>query len=116
MCRTTTSFARSSRALSEVFPKTLVLLYDKMLHLVNAVGSDTTTVSIEILCDEVTVFSGFSPNDDGKNDNFKIMGLEKFPGSKVLVFNRWGNQVFEAVDYKSDWGGSFENKILPDGT
>ena len=84
--------------------------------IINAVGSDTTTVSIEILCDDVVVFSGFSPNDDGKNDELKIIGLEKYPGSKLLVFNRWGNQVFDATDYKNDWKGTYDNKALPDGT
>ncbi|MBL7818002.1 MAG: gliding motility-associated C-terminal domain-containing protein, partial [Saprospiraceae bacterium] len=84
--------------------------------LVNALGSDTTLVSIEILCDDVVVFSGFSPNDDGKNDAFTIMGLEKYQNAKLLVFNRWGNQVFEATDYKNDWKGTFDNKPLPDGT
>ena len=84
--------------------------------LVNAVGTDSTVVNIEILCDDVIVYSGFSPNDDGKNDAFTIMGLEKFPGSKLLVFNRWGNQVHDATDYKNDWKGTFEGKALPDGT
>jgi gliding motility-associated-like protein len=84
--------------------------------LVNAAGTDSTIVKIEVLCDDVIVYSGFSPNDDGKNDAFTIMGLEKFPGSKLLVFNRWGNQVFDAVDYKNDWKGTFDGKALPDGT
>ena len=84
--------------------------------LVNSAGSDTTMVNIDIICDDVVVFSGFSPNDDGKNDAFTILGLEKYQASKLLVFNRWGNQVFEATDYKNDWKGTFDNKILPDGT
>jgi gliding motility-associated-like protein len=39
----------------------------------------------------------------------------------VLVFNRWGNRVFEAAPYNSDWDGTNQFGIslgddLPDGT
>jgi gliding motility-associated-like protein len=34
----------------------------------------------------------------------------------LVVFNRFGNQVFEANNYKNDWGGTFDGKPLPDGT
>ena len=84
--------------------------------IINTVGGDTAVVNIEIVCDEIVVYSGFSPNDDGKNDVFKVVGIEKYAGSKLLIFNRWGNQVFEAVDYQNDWKGTFSDKPLPDGT
>jgi gliding motility-associated-like protein len=83
---------------------------------VNAAGSDTTVVNIEVICDDVVVFSGFSPNGDGINDNFTIVGLDKYAKSNLLVFNRFGNQVMEAQNYKNDWGGTFDGKPLPDGT
>ena len=90
---------------------------DSFLYaIVNAAGADTTTVNVEILCDDVVVYSGFSPNDDGKNDAFTIIGLDKYASSKLMVFNRWGNQVFEAKDYKNDWKGTYDDKALPDGT
>jgi gliding motility-associated-like protein len=84
--------------------------------LVNAAGSDTTTVTIEVICDDLVVFSGFSPNGDGINDNFTVVGLDKYAKSQLVVFNRFGNQVFEANNYKNDWGGTFDGKPLPDGT
>ena len=74
-------------------------------------------MKIEVLCDDVVVFSGFSPNGDGINDNFTIVGLDKYASSKLLVFNRWGNQVFEADNYRNTWDGTDEaKKLLPDGT
>nr|WP_121273851.1 gliding motility-associated C-terminal domain-containing protein [Pedobacter schmidteae] len=51
-----------------------------------------------------------TPNNDGNNDTFKIKGLENYPGTQVQVFNRWGNEVFRANDYKSDWDGSQLNE------
>src|SRR5690606_7195941 len=38
----------------------------------------------------------FTPNGDGKNERFVIGGLEKYPGSKLQVFNRWGGQVYRS--------------------
>jgi gliding motility-associated-like protein len=83
---------------------------------VNAAGGDTTVVNIEVICDDVVVFSGFSPNGDGINDNFTIVGLNKYTKSNLLIFNRFGNQVFESNNYQNDWSGTFDGKPLPDGT
>jgi len=54
----------------------------------------------------IIVFDGFSPNDDGKNDYFKIRGLDEKPNHSVTIFNRWGNKVYEASPYFNDWDGT----------
>ena len=84
--------------------------------LCNPVGCDTATVFVTVDCEEFIIFSGFSPNGDGVNDFFTIRGVERLPGNHLLVFNRWGNQVYEAWDYKNDWDGTWNGKKLPDGT
>lgn len=53
-----------------------------------------------------------SPNGDGKNDRFLIVGLDRYPGSSLTVFNRWGNEVYHTDNYANDWSGS----ALSDGT
>lgn len=83
---------------------------------INIAGQDTAEVAVEILCDELVVFSGFSPNGDGVNDSFTILGLEKFPDSKLFIFNQRGNQVFEATDYQNNWNGTADGVVLPNGT
>lgn len=85
-------------------------------QLCNALGCDTATVSVIIQCTELEVFDGFSPNGDGINDFFKINGLQNYPDHKLLVFNRWGNKVFEATHYQSNWDGTWNGEKLPDGT
>ena len=78
-------------------------------------GCDTAVAAIRLRCDTLVVFPGFSPNGDGVNDVFLVEGLDDYPGARLLVFNRWGNSVFEAVDYASDWEGRFDGRDLPDG-
>ena len=65
---------------------------------------------------KIAVYNAFSPNGDGINDVFTIEGLEKYPGNVLTIYNRWGNQVFEAKDYKNNWDGTYQGAALPDGT
>jgi len=32
------------------------------------------------------------------------------------LFDKWGDEVFSANDYKNDWGGKGKKGPLPDGT
>jgi len=52
----------------------------------------------------------FTPGGDGHNDALVFDGLENFPGSAVMIYNRWGNKIYESPDYQNDWtGGSVED-------
>lgn len=48
----------------------------------------------------------FTPNGDGTNDNLVFFGLENFPGTSLMVYNRWGVKIYESSDYQNDWNGS----------
>ncbi len=82
----------------------------------NEVGCDEATVYVDVICDEIIIFNGFSPNGDGVNETFVIEGLENFPENNLCIFNRWGNQVLLVDDYQNDWEGTWDGKALPDGT
>lgn len=78
----------------------------------------TASIKITISCDKVLVFKGISPNGDGKNDLWHMIGIEQFPDNFVQVFNRWGNLVYEQKGYTNNeaWDGQWNGKMLPDGT
>lgn len=57
-------------------------------------GVDTLTVNVEILCESITVISGFSPTGLEDPTSFTILGVENYPDNKLYVFNELGNQVF----------------------
>jgi gliding motility-associated-like protein len=50
---------------------------------------------------------GFSPNGDGKNDFLLIEHIELYPKNKIMIFNRWGDIVYEKDVYTNDepWDG-----------
>lgn len=61
-----------------------------------------------------------TPNNDGVNDLFVVPCLldrDQFPASQVIIFNRWGDEVFRsAVPYQNTWNGTFDGEDLPPGT
>ena len=82
----------------------------------NAFGCVQATVSIYVQCEQVIVYSGFSPNGDDVNDFFTVRGLEEHPTHKVSVFNRWGNMIFEGENYQNNWAGDWNGTRVPQGT
>ncbi|MEM7035980.1 MAG: gliding motility-associated C-terminal domain-containing protein, partial [Bacteroidota bacterium] len=61
--------------------------------------------TVLILLEGLVIPTGFSPNDDGKNDLLVINGIERFSTRTLQVFNRWGNLVYESAQYQNDWDG-----------
>jgi gliding motility-associated-like protein/uncharacterized repeat protein (TIGR01451 family) len=61
--------------------------------------------SVEVHPWDFFIPEGFSPNGDGINDLFVIRGIDHFPGNTFMIFNRWGNKVFEASPYTNTWDG-----------
>ncbi|MBS3771428.1 MAG: gliding motility-associated C-terminal domain-containing protein [Bacteroidales bacterium] len=46
-----------------------------------------------------------TPNNDGKNDHFRVPGLENTECEEFIVFNRWGNEIYREKNYQGDWDG-----------
>ncbi|HET8810020.1 MAG TPA: gliding motility-associated C-terminal domain-containing protein, partial [Flavobacteriaceae bacterium] len=70
-----------------------------------------------------TVFQGFSPNGDGINDTFEILGLyDIFPNFEITIFSRFGNIVYEGNNSIPAWDGTANHGLtgqgnpLPTGT
>jgi gliding motility-associated-like protein len=74
--------------------------------------SNTALVSIKVTPIELFIPNTITPNGDGKNDTFRIIGRESFDSIDLLVFNRWGNEVYKNGNYMDEWDGSG----LADGT
>jgi gliding motility-associated-like protein len=77
---------------------------------------DTASVTLKGP-DVLELPTGFSPNGDGRNDLFVIHGINAYPNNQLVIFNRWGNEVYSADGYNNTWNGkNKEGKDLPDGT
>ena len=55
--------------------------------------------------------NSFSPNGDGINEYFKGTGIGIDNSTYTLViFDRWGNQIFKANDLEKAWDGRINGK------
>ena len=75
--------------------------YNVCLIAGNACGSDSICDSVTAKVIKIQLFipNAFSPNGDGENDVFRVIGsgIKKI---SLVVYNRWGEEVFETKDIK----------------
>lgn len=50
---------------------------------------------------DLIIYNGVSPNNNGRNDYFKIENIETYPGNSVHIFNRWGQKVYDIEGYNN---------------
>jgi gliding motility-associated-like protein len=81
-------------------------------------ASDTVVVSL--LCDEskVRIPDAFTPNGDGHNDRWNILGISEV--NHLVIFDRWGEKVFERdhyypADAGAGWDGTVDGRPAPAG-
>lgn len=57
--------------------------------------------------------NAFTPNGDGINDMFCLQGWDVCNQSfRVMIFDRWGEKVFQSDDPKFCWDGKYKGKLL----
>jgi trimeric autotransporter adhesin len=71
-------------------------------------------VSQQVLPDGVFIPNSFTPNNDGLNDVLKVYGY-KIKELKLVVFNQWGEKLFESSDQSRGWDGMYKGKVQPSG-
>ncbi|MCD4697581.1 MAG: gliding motility-associated C-terminal domain-containing protein [Bacteroidales bacterium] len=65
----------------------------------------------------VKVPNAMTPNGDGDNDRFEpIEELTGINEHTMMVFNRWGEKVWESTDFAAGWDGKQNGRFVADGT
>lgn len=89
-------------------------------YLVTVTDANGCSAELSIILtepDDLAMPTGFTPNGDGDNDIFIVRGIEGWPNNQITVFNRWGNVVFDQLNYRNDWRGeNMQGEALPNGT
>jgi gliding motility-associated-like protein len=91
-------------------------IIDSTLHIVVAARSsegcaDTADITLTVvLADDIYIPDAFTPNADGRNDFFRVMGGGRYKTWHLQVFNRWGELVFSSKDRLSGWNGTSNGK------
>jgi gliding motility-associated-like protein len=71
------------------------------------------TVSIEVSVIGFPKF--FSPNNDGKNDNWQVLGVSQdfYPTSLIYIFDRFGKVVAKINPVSTGWNGLYNGTLSP---
>jgi len=79
-------------------------------------GCKASTVYVVLsYCAVLAPPNAFSPNGDGTNDLWIVEGLENDPDATIVVYNRFGVQVFSAKGDKPVWDGRSHNAEVSAG-
>jgi len=78
-------------------------------------GLDSVVVDV-IQDSSLYFYNTFTPNGDGINDTWFIGNIDQFPNNEVVVFNRYGAQIFQATGYDNKWDGTILGVPVPDAT
>ncbi len=75
---------------------------------------ELTVLVLPLACGPPHVYlpNTFTPNNDGMNDDLFVRG-KNIEAMQLLVFNRWGQKVFESHSQDRGWDGTFEGQQLP---
>jgi gliding motility-associated-like protein len=57
-----------------------------------------------------------TPNGDGINDTWEISGIGDYPSCEVVIYDRWGQKVFNDTGYRTPFDGTRNGKELPVAT
>ena len=76
------------------------------------------TASIKVTVEPIFTFyipNSFTPDNDGINDEFFGQG-EGFDSYSCLIYDRWGELIFESNDRDYHWDGTFQGRQVQHGT
>ena len=70
------------------------------------------TISTFVLISDCQIYfpNSFTPDYNNRNDYFKILNATNLLDYYLVIFNRWGQKMFETKDYKVGWDGNYKGQ------
>src|SRR6266850_1171364 len=65
-------------------------------------ATDTLRIS-RVAVENLVIPDVFTPNGDSTNQFFEID--QRMVGGSLVIYNRWGEQVYQSSNYQNDWEG-----------
>lgn len=102
-----------------IFPDGIIDNYDVTLIATSDLGCTDTAIYQVVVYPEVILYApnAFTPNGDEFNHTWQVFmeGIDIYE-FELLMFDRWGEIVWESHDITAKWDGSYKGKIMPTGT
>lgn len=96
-------------------PETTDTTISYTVRVINPDGcADTATIRLRVYQPDVYIPNAFTPNGDDANDSFGLVILEgKATIEDFVVYNRWGQKVFESQEPAARWDGKVDGEVAP---
>jgi gliding motility-associated-like protein len=102
-------------------PSTEITLIVRAKGIVSCQTSLSDPVKGKTLLETIFIANAFTPNGDGKNDEFKVYGYT-IKEMRFMVFNQWGQKIAEVINPAKDanggytvWDGRHKGQMQPSG-
>jgi gliding motility-associated-like protein len=103
---------------SFIFPEGIIGDYPITLYVTTELGCTDSVVTILNVISEVIMYApnAFTPDGDSHNQTWKIhiQGIDE-TSFHLLIFNRWGEIIWETKDVNSEWDGTYKGQPVNDG-
>ncbi|MDX2362100.1 MAG: gliding motility-associated C-terminal domain-containing protein [Crocinitomicaceae bacterium] len=102
-----------------IFPDGVTGAYDVMLITTSELGCVDTMMHELIVFPEVLIYApnAFTPDGDEFNQNWRVyMEGVDVHDFELLIFDRWGEVVWESHDLEVGWDGTYKGRVIPAGT
>ncbi|MHA4809530.1 gliding motility-associated C-terminal domain-containing protein [Flavitalea flava] len=86
------------------------------LSAANICGQGTAAIYVAPGLCRLVMPSAFTPNQDGKNDLFRVKYPFTVSQFNMIIYNRWGQQVFHTQNINEGWNGTLKGAPQPAGT
>ena len=75
----------------------------------------SVVTSEELTCNDLSLPSAFTPNNDGVNDLFMVRG-QQLKSYSLQVFNQWGGLLYSSKSQSDGWDGTSKGIAVSMGT
>lgn len=92
--------------------------YTVCLIAINEFNCSDTTCQQVFVRDDIFIHvpNAFTPDGDGINDEFgPVIGGNSYSEFDFLIFNRWGQMIYQSAHSEARWDGTYNGKFVPEG-
>jgi gliding motility-associated-like protein len=103
---------------SFTFPNEVGASYPVELLVRNFLGCPDSITKVVEVQDVFLVYvpTAFTPDADGLNDMLKVIGNDIAPDNfHWMIFDRWGEKIFDTTDPLKGWDGKLNGKVVENG-
>jgi gliding motility-associated-like protein len=84
---------------------------------INTAVCGAVSDNVVITVNDIQTPTVITPNNDGYNDYLVFKGIDELTDSEIMIYSRWGTELYRNNDYQNDWDGrDRHNRELPSDT